>query len=1412
VTSSPGRVASARTPPPYFDHVLNGASALWDKLDADQVLAGPWRQLFSQVQSPRHVLSELLQNADDAGAVAARVSISDRVFTFEHNGADFTAEQFQSLCRFGFSNKRTLHTIGFRGIGFKATFSLGGSVEVHTPTLAVRFDKKRFTQPVWIKEEPTSGATRIRVRIEDEHREAELRKNFQEWSRSPASLLFFTNIRRLEIEGVGIERKVSCPGPVPNSSWVELAGARSSRLLTAHSGSEDFPLDALEEIRRERLADDVVLPPCRVELVWGLPGEQRLFVVLPTGVKPRLPFSCNAPFVQDPARMVIKDPAVSPTNRWLLQRLGALAAETMQEWLANDTLSMGDRAQAYCLLPAPPVEGDSLAASTTAAVCAAFSDAVADDSVLLTSDGLLAPPRSCFAPPVGLYTVWEDSPLLEFFAPEGQMLLAHEVNEHQRGRLVQWEWLEQTPASRILEQLGGDARPPRPTSNAALVALWRFVEKAVGHDYGGQCRRRIAMVPVLDGDHLSSADSVVRLGSSRRNLRSEDWDFLLSHLLVADDVWLQHLAIDKEPTTSARGDAADLDACRLLLKELGLAEPTPISSVVEHTAQGFFAAANTVSREDCVRFAHILAVLDVNAPPAMQFVTRDNFRRGTSKGIMHDDGELDQLVPEDWANSNLLHTDYADMKGVCEAGQWHKWSAGERSGLLAFAVFAEQTGRIWSRHEVEHFLRTRGCAPPSQYRYSRPNFASADFDFDDTLFKHWTERAKAEPNIWTRVLGRLLKGPATEWTSSLHASISESGKSHSYSLPCDPIPAQWVYRLRSLPCLVDTFGNPHVPAELLIRTPETEPLLGVSPFVAADFDREETKPLLRLLGARDTPAGAGSILDRIRALSQIPAPPLRELVKWYDALDRVLARRRPDDLRAIQAAFAAERLIFSAQDQWVSVGEVFQRLGEGDPPDLPVLHAEFAKLAMWALIGVAEQPSADLLIGFLKGWESGRKLDGVDLKRARAIMPQMPSRVWQECGHWLSLDGLWMPTSCFELALFDDSSIRVRELFPAVKQRTADCRSLSSDARHLPALAKLRDLARAIDFRLSRKQADLPPALAKAWMRAIGNAFSRIELSDVAPQAAIRECGRRLATTQWQPFRVLGVTPYVDGTPAGQDHEPEVLWDGQVLFVREGTIAKVLEPVVAEIGRHFPGEPFQKAIRSCVERDESFVAEYLAGQFQFAERTAQPSAAVPVPVEPGDTEAPAGDSSPSDAEASSPQALDVEAEPDALPPSSIEPAAVSVGPDPIPEPDGTPEPSRPQRERKPRDADENPPLIAKFAVARGFSWDVTRNAYAHPDGTQMSKTEGLFPWEHRDAERTLCRYWPTEQCLSKGGVELGADLWEMLRKAPEATAIIILGEDHRPLVLDGKEILKKVQGESLTLFPAKYRLRKPALE
>ena len=236
-------------PPDYFRSIQERATKRWDQLEADPELAGPWHQLFKQVQSPRHILSELLQNADDAGASEARVSIENDRFVFEHNGEDFIEAHFASICRFGYSNKRALHTIGFRGIGFKSTFSLGDRVELFTPTLAVAFERARFTEPHWIDSRyQTSGTTRVEVAIANPLLRREVEKNLDEWLKSPVSLLFFKKIRRLRIGDSEVHWQSLGPGPIAESEWMALDEKANDPFLLVRSAEEAFPDEALDEI------------------------------------------------------------------------------------------------------------------------------------------------------------------------------------------------------------------------------------------------------------------------------------------------------------------------------------------------------------------------------------------------------------------------------------------------------------------------------------------------------------------------------------------------------------------------------------------------------------------------------------------------------------------------------------------------------------------------------------------------------------------------------------------------------------------------------------------------------------------------------------------------------------------------------------------------------------------------------------------------------------------------------------------------------------------------------------------------------------------------------------------------------------------------------------------------------------
>ena len=270
------------------------------------------------------------------------------------------------------------------------------------------FCRKRFTEPYWLNGlAPANDETTLRVTIQDEPRKTEIAKNLSHWLHSPASLLFFRSLRHLRIGHDEVIWQSAGVGPVPDSEWMKLSSGDDNLVLLVRSKMEEFPEEAIEEIRQERMlgdAEEAMLPPCKVEIVLGLEG--RLFVVLPTGVATSLSFACNAPFVQDPARVKIKDPETSPTNRWLLQRAGRLAAQTMLNWLSRNDLTLSERAAAYALLPEWSGSDDSIEGACTTIIATAFCQVIRNQQFLMTESGQLVGATECVSVPPWLIAVW----------------------------------------------------------------------------------------------------------------------------------------------------------------------------------------------------------------------------------------------------------------------------------------------------------------------------------------------------------------------------------------------------------------------------------------------------------------------------------------------------------------------------------------------------------------------------------------------------------------------------------------------------------------------------------------------------------------------------------------------------------------------------------------------------------------------------------------------------------------------------------------------------------------------------------------------------------------------------------------------------------------------------------------------
>ncbi len=1402
--------------PAYFEDIRSRAAKRWEQLEGDPELAGPWHQLFKQVQSPRHILSELLQNADDAGATEASVRIEDGCFLFSHNGEDFTKDHFASLCRFGYSNKRALHTIGFRGIGFKSTFSLGERVELYTPSLSIAFDQKRFTEPFWIDgSRQQRDETTIRVEISDEHRQREVEKNLEEWIKSPVSLLFFRNIRRINIRDKEVHWGSFGAGPVKDTEWLALHKDPEKKFLLARSEPEHFPEDALREIRQERMLSaeqDMTFPPCQIEIVVGVEG--RLFVVLPTGVKTDLPFATNAPFIQDPARLKIKDPETSPTNRWLLERAGRLAADVMLSWLRNSKLHPEERAAAYDVMPDVNRESSSLDGVCGAIAEKAFEEAIYEQDLLLTDDGSLTDKDGAVVLPRQLFQVWPQEQATTLFDEQGRPPLSHHVSESNLTKLKNWSAVEEIDNQDVLNVL--QEKPfPKPASWRQLLTLWAYVNRLL-QSYDYYCTEEdLRIVPVQSKDALFSASEVVRLGEKRMVPSDEDWEFLGERLSVLSQNWMRFLTEQRRNAENNKDKALHklTEGADNLLEAIGLNEPSDTGKVIDQVAETFF-AESSVKLKDAIRLAQISAKLGAQIHGNFRFASQDRRLRPISKTVIYDqDGSLALLLPDEWAEEHILHPDYTKQFTSCTKEEWIAWVESGRAGLEGFAPLKRTSANYWTELQMQKMLHKRGFEKDYYSRYSNPSFNKSDWDFSESIWEHWDNLEEELPAIWARVVERILAKPS-QWSNYLSASVHEiASNGHERRIIREGLVPQWLFKLKEKQCLPDTHGVLRKPSELLMRTPATEALMDVEPFVHGLLDNEATRQLLRLLGVSDQPTGPEKILTRLQGLAQIDTPPAHEVDKWYRRLDQLIDGCSTEAFQAIRKSFETGRLILTEDGVWENVYGVFLSAGEGDVPDVQLVRSSVQELTLWRKIGVGDRPTADLAIEWLQKLPSGKALPADDVRRVRTLLSRYPSRVWNECGHWLNLAGEWAPTGSFSYALTMQTLTRWSHLHQWVKQKTADLQALSTELIEADPFSSLPPLAAQIEERFNQKQAPDGVREERSWLLELGAQLRRIKLDDEQEAQRIRDLASILNRTLWLTSKSIEIVPYIDGKPAGTARQADVLWLGNTLYAEDKPLAKLAKAVAQELGKAFRRPEIADAIKLCFDRDPEFVRSYVEENFELlAPEDIEPDDASDAPYDEEETPNDISDDSvkPEPTEATPD---DTDATPDVDDVNLVDHVDADLSEDigqeqkpDVEDDDGsdeeelaTPQPRKPRTTR--------PQLIERYATSQGFRKDGD-HYYFNDHGASIGKANGsLFPWEWRSSSGDVQkRLLPKEHCLEKEPLQLEAEIWGVLEQNPETYLLVLVNPDDEPVEVSGKLLTELRDRGVLALHPSTYRL------
>jgi hypothetical protein len=754
-----------------------------------------------------------------------------------------------------------------------------------------------------------------------------------------------------------------------------------------------------------------------------------------------------------------------------------------------------------------------------------------------------------------------------------------------------------------------------------------------------------------------------------------------------------------------------------------------------------------------------------------------------------------------------LHADYVANFKSCSREDWLRWITSGRSGLLTFAPFVQKSRRIYGKPQLTTEAQARGLRGALYYPYVTSDFVIEDWDFAADYWKHWDVLSKSDTGVWAKVAGKILDQRDTYWSRASSARLSQVATTGSTrSLTSEPLLADWLLKLRAKPCLPDTRNMIQVPADLVRRTPETEALIDVEPFVHGLLDRETTRALLDLLGVRSAPSGPERLLDRLRALAKSDKAPAHEVEKWYRRLDQMVEGCSTADAQNIRNAFKAEKLILAQDGTWVTCGGAFLAGDEEDVPGAAVIRPSVLDLSLWRRIGVAERPSADLALQWLATLVSGRALSADDARRVRALLVRYPTRIWEECGHWVNLLGEWVPTDTLAYALSMQTLFRWSHLHDWVKRKTADLQRLPAETVQAPPFSALPALYDLVEERFNQ-----PSLLAgledrRAWLTAFGTQLGRIELADPAETERVRELAGAIAATVWVPAPKLEVIPYLEGVPAGTARQTDILWLDRKLFVSPLSKAKLAKRVPEEIGKSLSTD-VRAALAYSFERSPEDIKEYLEENFTLSleQQTVVPVGKTQPVVAPVDDEAPG--TQPEDAGEDAEPVRDAFAAEESGVTEDDEPSASPEPEQPHQEPGGGLLEAEPATRPRPAAKPPRPSVMARFALAQGYKADGD-DRFFRSDGSWIGRSNGArFPWERRSASGEVLRhYYPKEHCLEREPIQIEADVWGLLDQKPDVYSFILVNPEGEPVEMTGARLRALRDGGEITIHPAKYRL------
>jgi hypothetical protein len=308
--------------------------------------------------TPEHIVTELLQNADDVGATFAKIELTRNGIFFSHNGKTFDENHLRALCDIGQTTKKPGVHIGFMGIGFKAAFKISDKPYVFSGPYRFYFRHEDVFVPYWIDHEITKD---IEGRIKEGFTTFFLpfRKNLPSevvdilrqtmFKRlEPLCLIFLRNVIKIEIVSDNIVRILEKRTEAPGETFLEkkkvhvfekINGKETTYSYLVFNKTLEIPEQVKNDYRVEN-SPRAGLKTTDLTLVFNInedslkPMKSVLYTFLATSFETGLRFAINCDFLLNTQRS--EPDFTSSWNLWLLESIGEFLKEIIYIFIFDE--------------------------------------------------------------------------------------------------------------------------------------------------------------------------------------------------------------------------------------------------------------------------------------------------------------------------------------------------------------------------------------------------------------------------------------------------------------------------------------------------------------------------------------------------------------------------------------------------------------------------------------------------------------------------------------------------------------------------------------------------------------------------------------------------------------------------------------------------------------------------------------------------------------------------------------------------------------------------------------------------------------------------------------------------------------------------------------------------------------------